>query len=55
MMEKVLVKYVGHSWGCHPETCSCKEWAVVSKDGKTVSTHHYQDEAERVASLINGD
>lgn len=49
----VLVTYVGHSWGCHPETCACREYAVVTRDGKVISTHYFKDEADNAAKLIN--
>lgn len=49
----VKVMYIGHSWGCHPETCSCREYAVVTKDGREISKHYHKEDAEQSAKLIN--
>lgn len=50
----VKVGYVGHSWGCHPETCSCREYAVITEDGKKViGTYYHKEDAESAAKAIN--
>lgn len=49
----VIVTYIGHSWGCHPETCACREYAVVTKDGRLISKHYHKDDADEAAKIIN--
>lgn len=46
------VKYIGHSWGCHPETCACREWAVVKGDA-VIQKCFDQDEARRLVKILN--
>jgi hypothetical protein len=39
---------------CHPETCACNDWRVVTKGGRKVSTHYLKEDAERMAAALNG-
>jgi hypothetical protein len=37
---------------CHPETCSCNDWAVFQGSEKH-STHFHKETAELVAKALN--
>lgn len=40
--------------GCHPETCSCGDWAVYSASGEKLrGSFFYKDDAEIHAAHLN--
>ena len=43
------VRYVGHTYGCHPETCACNVYAITTEKGSVVS--NFYDEKTAKAAL----
>lgn len=41
--------------GCHPETCGCKDYAVVDEDGNKVATYMSFIDADADAELRNSN
>lgn len=40
---------------CHPETCICNPWNVVSPEGDKMSTHYNKDDADKLVKALNKD
>ena len=38
---------------CHPETCSCNDWAIYDIKNEKVSSHFHKEEAEYYCKLYN--
>ena len=38
---------------CHPETCCCNDWVIVSPEGYKISTYFRKVDAEHVVMLLN--
>jgi hypothetical protein len=38
---------------CHPETCCCDDWAVLTPDGDKWDTFFHKDKAEKTAEMLN--
>lgn len=38
---------------CHPETCCCDDWAIISPTGEKHSTYFHKSTAEEIAALLN--
>lgn len=49
------VRYVGHSYGCHPETCECNVYAITNERGKVISTHYREADAQKVLTEMGKD